>query len=128
MQKINSVTWHKVNLQNNRIAVKVAIINIWLITGISFTFAPAMIDRRERIRSLLSIIAAANVKEIPVISQILIMATLTAILLFCKLTLCHVTLFIFCIPDLSCLQAGVSFHHSYLQNYKTGKETISRNA
>jgi len=40
-------------LQINRIAVKVAIINIWLITGISFTFAPAMIDRRERIRSLL---------------------------------------------------------------------------
>ena len=34
-------------------AVKIAIINIWLITGISFTFAPAMIDRRERIRSLL---------------------------------------------------------------------------
>jgi len=53
MQKINSVTWHKVNLQNNRIAVKVAIINIWLITGISFTFAAAMIERRERIRSLL---------------------------------------------------------------------------
>jgi ribosome maturation factor RimP len=28
-------------------------INIWLITGISVTFAAAMIDRRERIRSLL---------------------------------------------------------------------------
>ena len=84
-------------------AVKVAIINIWLITGISFTFAAAMIERRERIRSLLSIIAGANVKEIPVISQILIMATLTAILLFRKLTLCHVTLFIICIPHLSCL-------------------------
>ncbi|HZJ59866.1 MAG TPA: hypothetical protein VFD24_06300 [Chitinophagaceae bacterium] len=34
-------------------AVKVGVINIWLITGISFTFAPAMIDRRERKRSLL---------------------------------------------------------------------------
>jgi hypothetical protein len=34
-------------------AVKIAIINIWLIIGISFTFALAMIDRRERIRSLL---------------------------------------------------------------------------
>jgi len=34
-------------------AVKVAMINIWLIIGISFTFAPAMIERRERVRSLL---------------------------------------------------------------------------
>jgi len=34
-------------------AVKVAVINIWMITGIYVTFAPAMIDRRERIRSLL---------------------------------------------------------------------------
>ena len=50
---ITNSAWHKVSFRNKMKAVKVAMINIWLIIGISFTFAPAMIDRRERIRSLL---------------------------------------------------------------------------
>jgi hypothetical protein len=47
------VSYHKFSRRENSWAVKVAMINIWLITGNSVKFAPAMIERRERVRSLL---------------------------------------------------------------------------
>ncbi len=53
MHTIETETCYKFNSAPRSEPVKVAGINIWVITGNYATFAPAMIERRERMRSLL---------------------------------------------------------------------------